>query len=82
MWRRAASPSPITYRPEGNGWILKDGKYQIKWYDSDQVPRVLGQVLDHDVLDEDGDDNDEHLVSDDSDDNEEYADNKADQSDL
>ena len=30
MWKRAASPSPITYRLEGNGWILKDGKYQIK----------------------------------------------------
>ena len=82
MWKRAASPSPITYRLEGNGWILKDGKYQIKWYDGDQVPRVLDQVLGHDVLDEDGDDNDEHLVADDSDDNEEYDDNEADQSDM
>ena len=82
MWKRAASPSHITYRLEGNGWILTDSKYQIKWYDGDQVPRVLGQVLGHDVLDEDGDDNDEHLVGDCSDDNEEYDDNEADQSDL
>ena len=44
IWRRAASPSPITYRLEGNGWVLKDGKYNIKWCDGDQVPRVLGQV--------------------------------------
>ena len=75
--------SPITYMLEGNRWILKDGRYQIKWYDGgDQVPRVLGQVLGHDVLDEDGDDNDEHLVGDCSDDNEEYDVNEPDQSDL
>ena len=75
--------SPITYRLEGNRWILKDGKYQIKWYDGgDQVARVLGQVLGHDVLDEDGDDNDEHLGGDCSDDNEEYDDNEAGQSYL
>ena len=40
------------------------------------------RCLGHDVLDEDADDNDEHLVADDSDDNEEYDDDEADQSDL
>ena len=55
---------------EGNGWILKDGKCQIEWYDGDQVPRVLGQVLGYDVLD---DDNEADL---------EYDDNEADQSDF
>ena len=57
---------------------MKNGKYKIKWCDGDQVPRVLGHV----VLDEDGDDNDEHLAADDSYDQDKYDDNEADQSDL
>jgi hypothetical protein len=44
MWKRASSRSPVTYSPDGNGWTLINGKYQLKWYDGDQVPRVLGQT--------------------------------------
>ena len=69
-------------RLEGNGWILKDGKYKINGVMVTRFLESWVRCLGHDVLDEDADDNDEHLVADDSDDNEEYDDDEADQSDL
>ena len=45
VWTKATIVNPCSERPEGHGWILMDGHYHIKWFDCDQVPRSICQVL-------------------------------------
>lgn len=66
MWKKACTRCPILYSPVGNGWCLKAGKYQLNWYDGDQVPRSLADVLGSSALDDD--DENDNLVASDSDD--------------
>lgn len=68
MWKKAATRCPIIYSPVRNGWCLKDGKYQLIWYDGDQVPRSLSVVLDSDTLDAAEDEDNDNIVASDSED--------------
>jgi len=45
IWKNATLRNPTVQRPEGHGWILIYESYQIEWFDCDQVPRIICQVI-------------------------------------
>ena len=45
MWKLANQAVTIQSSPFGNGWLLEDNVYRIHWYEGDQVPRNLGQLV-------------------------------------
>ena len=48
------SSKPSSSNPKQPCWLLEDNVYRIHWYERDQVPRNLGQLVEGgDVLDED-----------------------------
>ena len=49
IWKNATLSNPKVQRPEGHGWILIDVSYQIKWFDCDQVPHSICQVVELDT---------------------------------
>ena len=60
VWKNASLPNPCVVKPEGHGWVLIDGRYHIKWFDGEQVPQSICQVLGRDnaaaqYIDEDED---------------------------
>ena len=69
-------------KPDEYGWVLVNGKFCIKWFDGEQVPTSLGEVISQEALpsddpeegplQEDSDDNSESDEEDDDDENEEW----------
>jgi hypothetical protein len=45
VWKNAGLVQPCTLSPEESGWILDDGSYKIKWFDGDQLPKSLCEIL-------------------------------------
>jgi len=47
LWKKAArqDPSSLCGQPCQHGWILVDGSYAIDWFDGDQMPRHISQIL-------------------------------------
>ena len=45
LWRRAPLPTPCTMKAEAHGWSLEKGTYKIKWYDGDQLPQGVLEIL-------------------------------------
>ena len=45
LWKSANQAVPIQSSPVGSGWLLEDNVYRIHWYEGDQVPRNLGQLV-------------------------------------
>ena len=45
IWKNAHLPYPSSNSPEENGWRKSDGYYAINWYDGDQLPQNIGDVL-------------------------------------
>ena len=45
LWRRAPLPTPCTIKAEAHGWSLENGTYKIKWYDGDQLPQGVLEIL-------------------------------------
>ncbi|GBP72610.1 hypothetical protein EVAR_50912_1 [Eumeta japonica] len=45
IWSNAHLKNPTTYQPDNNGWILKDQKYQFKWFEGDQLPSYVSDSL-------------------------------------
>ena len=74
LWKRATKQTPSTFSPNGNGWELKDGSYYIKWYDGDQLPHSICDMLLNDEEADDDDDDTEVTNVYDSDDSEESDD--------
>ena len=58
MWRRADRRSLASYSPDGSGWNLRDGLYDIVWYDEKQVPRSWSHLLESNIQDPDDDEED------------------------
>ena len=40
----ANNPTPTPLDPNGNGFILEDGKYKIHWFDGSPVPDAVWKV--------------------------------------
>ena len=34
-------------KAEADGWSLENGTYKIKWYDGDQLPQGVIEILNH-----------------------------------
>ena len=58
IWKHADQPVVTSSSPVGNGWVLQDGAYAIKWYDGDQVPNNLSQLLEDNIQNTDDADDD------------------------
>lgn len=57
--------------PTECGWILKDDRYRIKWFDGDQIPDNVGRVIDESPAeDEDSDEDYRYSLTSDESDNE------------
>ncbi|MCG7875152.1 MAG: hypothetical protein N0C90_02335 [Candidatus Thiodiazotropha endolucinida] len=69
VWKNADKSVPQELNPTECGWISKDGRYRIKWFDGEQIPDNVGRVIDETSGDEESDDEYRYsLVSDESDD--------------
>ncbi len=55
MWKGANKETPCTWKPENNGWKLTNRKYELFWYDSNQMPDTVCSHIDEDVLSEEDD---------------------------
>ena len=53
VWKNAQRPLPVTVSPVNNGWALDKGSYIINWYDGDQLPQNLSQLLGNNLDDPD-----------------------------
>ncbi|KAG1689652.1 Protein disulfide-isomerase TMX3 [Nymphon striatum] len=47
-WASSTSAHPPPEVPEESGWILKDGTYEILWYEGDSSPSILDVCCDND----------------------------------
>lgn len=45
IWRNAYREEPTTLKPEDNGWICVDGKYGFKWFEGEQLPHLVSDIL-------------------------------------
>lgn len=72
-WKNASQKNPCDLKPEDHGWLLQDNYYVINWYDGDQLPESILNIISDDT-DPQVDDADEEMPlcssdeSDDSDD--------------
>ncbi|CAK1552458.1 unnamed protein product [Leptosia nina] len=63
IWNNAHLKNPTTYQPDNNGWVLKDDKYQFKWFEGDQLPSYVRDSLKtQSETDEEGDVEDDHAI--------------------
>ncbi|KAJ8669154.1 hypothetical protein QAD02_000413 [Eretmocerus hayati] len=45
LWRHAHQTQPTARDPEDFGWFEEDGKYSIKWFEGNQIPKDVLTVL-------------------------------------
>ena len=62
--------NPIT-----SGWVLKDNRFRIKWFDGDQTPDNVGRAIDESPEDDGLDDDYRYLLISDESNNEDDMDN-------
>ena len=43
-WISAVESRPPLWKPEEEGWVIKNGKYAIKWFDGPVAPEILDVV--------------------------------------
>ena len=70
LWKRARLHVSSLLKAEAHGWQVKDSFYTINWYDGQQLPQYLADILDDDSHDEE-ESNEEYDSSGDSDDQDE-----------
>lgn len=68
VWKRASTESPASESPVGRGWEREGNMYYIKWFDGNQVPPSLSQILRVDIQEEREDEDLEEVLMYDSDD--------------
>ncbi|CAK1544134.1 unnamed protein product [Leptosia nina] len=63
IWNNAHLKNPTTYQPDNTGWVLKDDKYQFKWFKGNQLPSYVRDSLKtQSETDEEGDVEDDHAI--------------------
>ena len=45
LWKRATLAEPSTLKPDDHGWVMHDSSYTIKWFNGDQIPESILQIL-------------------------------------
>lgn len=70
LWKNAAATNPSDLDPEEHGWLLKDNQYVINWYEGDQLPQTITNIISKEDTDSTDDMDEEYLPcsSDESDD--------------
>ena len=58
IWRHAHLANPYVTPPECHGWKLKGSKYQVKWFDCEQIPQNIISVLENSPSKQDDEDAD------------------------
>lgn len=57
IWRNAYRDVPTTLKPEDNGWIRFDERSEFKWFEGEQLPNLVSDIIihPHEVHDTDSD---------------------------
>ena len=66
MWKNASVSNPSDLDPIDHGWLLKDNQYVINWYDGEQLPQSIANIIcneDNGELNNSMDEEDEEEVS-------------------
>ena len=45
MWKNASVSNPSDLDPKDHGWLLKDNQYIINWYDGEQLPQSIANII-------------------------------------
>ena len=67
VWKNAHKSVPLEMSPTQCGWILKDGRYRIKWFAGDQIPDDVRRAIEETSEDVDVDEDRYSSASDESD---------------
>ncbi|KAJ8670310.1 hypothetical protein QAD02_001569 [Eretmocerus hayati] len=62
LWRHAHRARPTMRDPLDFGWIEKDGKYAIKWFEGDQTPKEVRDVIGDEEIDENDEESDAEMT--------------------
>lgn len=45
IWRNAHLQSPTNLSPVDYGWVENDGRYEFKWFEGDQLPTTVNEIV-------------------------------------
>lgn len=45
IWGNAHMKYPTALRPQGNGWIENNGKYEFVWFEGNQLPTFINDIV-------------------------------------
>lgn len=45
IWKSACEPVPSQLNPVDNGWTLSEGKYTFKWFEGEEIPEKVQDIL-------------------------------------
>ena len=63
LWKKANTASPSVLQPKDHGWILDDGACMISWYNCDELPKNLIDILSNNDDDVNEDEDEEFLAA-------------------
>jgi len=68
MWKNAHLQNPVRFKPDGNGWVLDNGRYNLRWFFDNQIPEEIcvEMIASDKEIDTDDDGSAFHSSSDDS----------------
>ena len=68
VWKHANQAEPCAWDPLQHGWVLEpDDGFQINWFNGDQVPKDIVNILDGGSATDDDNDSDHAYGTDESD---------------
>ena len=70
LWKRAHLANPCILIPDEHGWTLEGSVYNMNWYNGEQLPQSVADILflTDDSVEEDDEDDIDYSSSDESDD--------------
>lgn len=45
IWRQAHEKQPVSLEPENFGWTKLDNRYEFNWFEGDEMPTFIGDVI-------------------------------------
>ena len=45
IWKNVPVSNPSDLDPKDHGWLLKDNQYSINWYDGEQLPQSIANII-------------------------------------
>ena len=68
LWKRAHLANPCILILDDYGWTLEGSVYNMNWYNGEQLPQSVADILTDDSVEEDDEDDIDYSSSDESDD--------------